>query len=274
MILCLNMRRRRPICRREHFGNKKIAFLFLIYNGINNEKVWRTFFKHAPENQYNIFIHYKNYIKSEYFDKYKLNNNIETSWGDTSIILAQNLLLKEALKDPEMEHFIFLSNSCIPFKKFDHLYRKLDTSFSYFNMYDKEESFPRCNPSLDMIDKKFIQKSHQWCILNRKHAQILVDDIDIYIDWFDYQHTVPDEHSYITYIFSLKFDNELKMTENQSENATTFTNWKEHEYGCHPKTYESISDSEIEKLWKAPCFFGRKFNKNFIGTNKLIKLLN
>jgi hypothetical protein len=246
----------------------------MIYNEINNEKVWKTFFKNVPENKYNIFIHYKTNEKSDYFDKYKLKHITNTSWGDISILLAQNLLLKEALKDPEMDHFIFLSNSCIPFKKFDHLYRCLDASFSYFNMSPKEESFPRCNNSLDMIDKKFIQKSHQWSILNRKHAQMLVDDIDIYISWFDYDGAIPDEHSYITYLFSLNMENELKLTQNQSEGATTFTNWKEHEYGSHPKLYHTINYSEIENLWKAPCFFGRKFVKNCTGLDYLIELLN
>jgi len=259
--------------RRENFENKKIAFLFLIYDKINNEDVWKTFFENVPKTQYDIFIHDKTYKKSEYFDKYKLNNPILTNWGDISLLLAQNLLIEEGLKDPDISHFIFLSNSCIPFKKFEHIYNKLDGSFSYFNICPHEESFPRCNPSLEMVDKKIIQKSHQWCILNRKHAEILVNDINIYRKWFEYKGTVPDEHSYITYLFYLNLQDELKITKNLPESATTYTNWRDHEFFCHPKSYDNINIDEILKLWKAHCFFGRKFNKGCKGLNKLIELL-
>jgi hypothetical protein len=64
-------------CRlRERFKFNKLAFLFLIYDEINNEEVWKTFFKNVPVNSYDIFIHYKTYKKSDYFDKYKLKDKI------------------------------------------------------------------------------------------------------------------------------------------------------------------------------------------------------
>jgi hypothetical protein len=42
-------------------NNKKIAFLFLIYDEINHEEIWKLFFNSIDINKYNIYIHYKYY---------------------------------------------------------------------------------------------------------------------------------------------------------------------------------------------------------------------
>ena len=39
---------------------KKIAFLFLIYDVINQEELWNSFFSNIDPNKYSIYIHYKN----------------------------------------------------------------------------------------------------------------------------------------------------------------------------------------------------------------------
>ena len=108
-------------------NNKKIAFLFLIYDSINQEDIWYHYLKNIDKNKYNIYIHCKyNNIKLKYFEEYKLKNCITTKWGDKSLVVAQNILLEEALKDPSNQHFIFLSNSCIPIKSFNYVYNILD----------------------------------------------------------------------------------------------------------------------------------------------------
>ena len=179
---------------------KKIAFCFLIYDSINLEEIWNLFFRNVNENKYNIYIHYKNNKPLKYFEKYKLNNCIPTEWGGLSIVHAQNLMLKEAMNDEDNEHFIFISNSCVPLKNFHHVYNSLNKEYSYFNICKPAVCFPKCAPTLNMIKHEFIQKSHQWCILNRKHANIMVNNHD-YLNWFNYRETVSDEHCYISKIY-------------------------------------------------------------------------
>jgi len=131
---------------------KKIAFLFLIYDKINNEELWNIFFNNIDINKYNIYIHYKYKYntKLKYFDNYKLNNNlcIETKYADISIIKAQNVLLKEALKDQNNAHFIFLSGACIPFQRFDYIYNFLNSNKSYFNLSALDQIIPRAKNAL------------------------------------------------------------------------------------------------------------------------------
>ena len=124
---------------------KKIAFLFLIYDILNLEELWNKFFLNVDKNKYTIYIHYKNNVTLKYFEQYKLKNCIETKYADISLVCAQNILLEEALKDENNEHFIFLSNSCVPFKNFEFIYNKLSTYKSYFNITPQEQCFPRCN---------------------------------------------------------------------------------------------------------------------------------
>ena len=138
---------------------KKLAFLFLIYDEINFENIWHKFFINIDKNKYNIYIHQKNNFQLQFFNQYKINQIIPTSYqSHISLVLAFNRLIEEALKDPDNSHFILLSGSCIPAKPFNYIYDFLNPNFSYFNICPQEQCFPRANQTLQFIDKKFIQK--------------------------------------------------------------------------------------------------------------------
>lgn len=244
---------------------KKIAFCFLIYDIINHEDIWNIFFKNVDKNKYNIYIHYKENTPLKYFDQYKLTECVETSHGTISLILAQNLLLKKALQDKANKHFIFISNSCIPLKNFHYIYNGLNESYSYFNITPQSSCFPRCNKIINMINKKYIQKASQWCILNSKHATLMCENTG-YIEWFK-NIKAPDEHCYITNIYYHGLEKEIQTTANLSDGATTFTNWPnmtyKYKYPADKKLhiYTTISNEELLHLIKSKSLFGRKFDK-------------
>lgn len=241
----------------------KIAFCFLIYDIINNEELWNIFFKGIDHNKYNIYIHYKTNKPLKYFEKYKVNNCIETKYGDISLVNAQNILLQNALCDVDNNHFIILSNSCIPLKPFTYVYNNLNKDKSYFNIAPQTHCFPRCNNTLSFIEHKYVQKAAQWCILNRKHTELMINKND-YIKWFNYNETVPDEHCYITNIFVNNLEDEIITTPNASNDATTFINWEGMDYKYpstnNLKNYSIITEEELIYLFNSKCLFGRKFN--------------
>lgn len=244
---------------------KKIAFCFLIYDIINNEELWNIFFKNININKFNIYIHYKFNKPLKYFEKYKLTNCIETKYADISLVKAQNILLNEALKDEKNEHFIFISNSCVPFKSFEYIYNILDEKVSYFNIASQNSCFPNCNSLLEVINKNNIQKASQWCILNKKHSNVMINDTytKLYTNIY-----APDEICYITNIFIHNLQNEIITTPNLTNGSTTFTNWIGMNYKYPSvkglKIYNSISNSELLYLLNSKCLFGRKFNRNCI----------
>ena len=244
---------------------KKLAFLFLIYDEINFENIWHKFFINIDKNKYNIYIHQKNNFQLQFFNQYKINQIIPTSYqSHISLVLAFNRLIEEALKDPDNSHFILLSGSCIPTKPFNYIYDFLNPNFSYFNICPQEQCFPRANQTLQFIDKKFIQKSSTWCILNKKHANVLIKET-FYINWFKDCYGA-DEHAYITSLFYHNLQNELITTPNIALNATTFTNWEGMDYP-YPSTnglknYDFISNEELMNILRSyGTLFARKFNK-------------
>lgn len=250
---------------------KKIAFCFLVYDIINHEDLWNLFFKDVEPQKYSIYIHYKYSKPLQYFEKYKLKTCIATKYYDISLVKAQNLMLQKAILDSDNKHFIFISNSCIPLKSFDHIYDTLNEEYSYFNLWDRQKSFPRCNRAARVVDKKYIHKASQWSILNRKHAELMLNTKD-YMTWFSYRGTVPDEHSYITNIHYNNLQDEIITTLEVCE-YTTFTNWSDHVYKYNTnyttvhtemntlKNYDNISKEELLYLLNTKCLFGRKFTK-------------
>jgi hypothetical protein len=247
---------------------KKIAFCFLIYDQIIHEELWNLFLKDIDKSKYNIYIHYKTNKPLKYFDEYKIDNCIETSWGNISIIKAQNILLKRGLDD-DNTIFCFLSGHCIPLKSFNYIYDNLDDNYSYFNKSPDNECFPRCNSILTILDKKKIKKSNAMYIINKKLANLIIDNEQLIISWFKNIRSA-DEHCVITLVYYLNLENEIITTPNVSYNgATTFAPWgNQSDYKRYPLsnkinsyTYNSICTEELNILLQSKCLFGRKFNK-------------
>jgi hypothetical protein len=166
---------------------------------------------------------------------------------------------KTATNDKNNEHFIFLSNSCVPFKNFEFIYNKLSIDNSYFNIMPQQQCFPRCDYLLNYIESKNIQKSSQWCILNKKHSEIIISYSNYeYIKLYKNVYA-PDEIFYITTIFINNLQEEIITTPNSANNATTFTNWEGMDYPFPSnkglKNYTSISEEEILHLINSNCFF-------------------
>ena len=249
----------------SYYKMKKIAFCFLIYDEINNEELWNMFFKDVDPNKYNIYIHYKSNKPLKYFEQYKLNKCIKTSYADVSLIHAHNLLFKKAYKDHCFK-IISLSQACIPFKSFDYIYDFLcKDNYSHFNIASQKSCFPRCNDLLKYYDKNTIQKSSNWFILNRKICKLCINYDKIEIDKMYSSITSPEEHFFITVAFYNNLQYEIIATPNLSNDATTFTNWSDMDYKYKSlyelKNYDIIDKEEVLYLLNSKCLFGRKFNK-------------
>lgn len=239
----------------------KIAFLFLIYDEILNEDLWYDFFSGIDPKLYKIHIHFKTQKTLKFFEDYKLKNCIPTNYADITLVRAHNLLLEEALKDPDIYKTVNISQSCIPLKSFKYVYNYLTSRpESEFNEGIQKQCFPRCESLPIPRDK--IYKSSEWFSLNREDAHLCIISEDV-IRLFT-NIVCPEEHYFITV---LRMKNRiLRTTPNLADGGMTFINWQGmdykyvHNYGL--KTYSSISEEELLHLYKAPCLFGRKFAKD------------
>lgn len=270
-------------------SEKKIALCFMIYDKINNEDLWYEFIKNVDKSKYNIYIHYKYDKPLKYFEEYKIPNPIETKWGCISLVYAQNLLLKYALKDSYNNHFIFLSQSCVPLKPFDYIYTILDTNKSYFNLMKNNVINHTSNNLIKYFKKEHIQKASQWSILNRKHAKLLIDNERNIKDWFykiiennkKYKNILYalDEIVYICILNKMNMHDELKITNNIGVGATTISYWmdtnkvktykKSRYLKYRPFEYSHICIEELKEYVESDSLFARKFIDKCTGLEKL-----
>lgn len=262
---------------------KKLAFCFLVYDVINQEDLWYEFFKNVDPRKYDIYVHYKTNTKLKYFDQHKLSNCVKTKYADVSLIHAHNLLFQKALEDGNYK-IISLSQACIPVKSFNYIYEFLTKDgYGHFATTKPSQCFPRCNSLLKYYDKQNIQKSTNWFILNRSLCEFLAlydaEEIDKKFNFAS-----PEEHYYITRIYSHNLRNEI-VEKNRSYvwDSTTFDNWGGTEDSPSPykypspyglKNYSKISDEELDYLLNSNCLFARKFTRDFVPSSYLHKNLS
>ncbi len=247
----------------------KIAFLFLTIGDVYHAAYWQDFFR-GHENQYSVYAHSKEKLSpSDWLFPYEIPEKIPTTWANT--MQAQVALLKYALKDLTNKKFIFVSDSTIPLKGFDAIYKAIMHDDKSIIKYWKNpyvgQSIGR---DLFPIPPSKQYKNPQWVIINRKHATAMVTD-----------------HYYLPLITSYTADNEMYPATfllNIGEQAfiepreTTYTVWPD-EFGNvdHPRTFKNFKNpldmDPIKDAIKQDFLFVRKIAKNCLRMHKLDRLL-
>ncbi|KAJ8465236.1 hypothetical protein OPV22_027788 [Ensete ventricosum] len=250
----------------------KIAFLFVARNRLPLDFVWDAFFQGEKEGKFSIFVHSRpgfllNEVttRSAYFSGRQVNNSIQVEWGEASMIEAERILLRNALKDSSNNRFLFLSDSCIPLYNFSYTYHYImSTSTSFIDSFaDTRQGRynPKMNPVIPVYNWR---KGSQWVVLTRKHAEVMVNDDTVFPEferhcrrrslpefWRDHplptdgskeHNCIPDEHYVQTLIAHKGLEGEI------TRRTLTHTLWdlsssKDRERrGWHPVTYK-LSDA-------------------------------
>ncbi|XP_042042917.1 glycosyltransferase BC10-like [Salvia splendens] len=270
----------------------KIAFLFLTPGALPFEKLWDKFFQ-GHEGRFSVYVHASK-DKPLHFSRYFINREIRSSsvvWGKISMVDAERRLLGHALKDPGNQHFVLLSDSCIPLRDFDFVYNYLMyTNVSFVDCFEDPGPHGSGRYSENMlpeVEKQDFRKGAQWFTMKRQHAVIVMADNLYYSKFRDYcrpgmekgRNCYSDEHYLPTFFYMLDPVGIANW-------SVTHVDWSEGKW--HPKSYRaldvtydlmrnitSISDSvhvtsEEKKqvqitpcLWNGnprPCYlFARKF---------------
>ncbi|XP_072981110.1 glycosyltransferase BC10 isoform X6 [Typha angustifolia] len=146
----------------------RIAFLFIARNRLPLDMVWDAFFRGEKEGRFLIYVHSRpgfvlNRVttSSLYFHGRQVNNSIQVDWGESSMLEAERILLRNALMDPFNERFVFLSDrldlqSCIPLYNFSYTYDYImSTPTSFIDSFadTKEGRYnPRMNPIIPVYN--------------------------------------------------------------------------------------------------------------------------
>uniref|UniRef100_A0A5B6Z314 Core-2/I-branching beta-1,6-N-acetylglucosaminyltransferase family protein n=1 Tax=Davidia involucrata TaxID=16924 RepID=A0A5B6Z314_DAVIN len=222
--------------------NPKIAFLFLSPGSLPFEKLWDKFFQ-GHEDKFSVYVHASK-EKPVHLSHYFINREIRSNkvvWGKISMIDAERRLLANALKDPDNQHFVLLSDSCIPLHSFDFIYSYLMyANVSFIDCFEDPGPHGSARYSEHMlpeVEKKDFRKGAQWFTMTRQHAVIITADSLYYSKFRDYckpgmdgRNCYSDEHYLPTFFYMLDPAGIANW-------SVTHVDWSEGKW--HPKSYRA-----------------------------------
>lgn len=227
---------------------EKVAFLFLTRDNLRRPEIWNTFFNNVNINKYSIYCHPKNPVKVS--DTLLKNNiipeNINTEWGKISLVEANILLMKNALKDTKNKKMILVSEACIPIVSFDTFYNTIINDNKSRIVIFHNNTHNRYNDIVIPAFKKehFYKTSGSGSILNRNHAQLLVDNIKDLHKWEKV--IAPDEHYNLCQL--LVYDK--NFLQNNINKKTTFDIWQIEDLNKQKYEKDDIQTKEYILLSK------------------------
>ncbi|KAL8150819.1 hypothetical protein V2J09_020627, partial [Rumex salicifolius] len=273
-------------------SNPKIAFMFLTPGTLPFEQLWDKFFQ-GHEGRFSVYVHASRQTPM-HISRFFIGRDIHSdgvAWGKISMVDAERRLLANALMDPDNQHFVLLSDSCIPLQNFDFVYNYLlFTNVSFI------ESFVDPGPHgngryieymLPEVEETDFRKGSQ-----RKHALLVMADALYYTKFRLHcrpgmernKNCYADEHYFPTFFHMV---DPLGI----SNWSVTFVDWSERKW--HPKLFTAqditfdflknlastdmnlhvTSDDKrflmVPCLWngqKRPCYlFARKFHPETLG---------
>ncbi|XXG64405.1 hypothetical protein AAC387_Pa05g2368 [Persea americana] len=210
--------------------NPKIAFMFLTVGSLPLEKLWEKFFI-GHEGWFSIYVHASN-EKPKHVSPFFIGRDIGSEkviWGGISMVDAEKRLLANALQDTDNQHFVLLSDSCVPLHQFDY------------------EDF-------HILAVKFYLSMLQWFSMTRQHALLVLSESLYYKKFKKFcklsregHYCIADEH-YLPTLFHLVDPNGIANRTLTHVQFPEVGSYHPKEYQAHHVTFELLKTiTSIEK---------------------------
>jgi len=174
--------------------NPKVAFLVMTDGELASPAIWDAFFSGAPSEKFSIYLHASS-PEEQQSDDYPLK-----CWGAIRVphqrsewcasFALEVGLLAHALRDPDNTQFVFVSGTTIPLKPFSYVYRQLIQHSPFTSKFCLASpadylSMQRQAVKIELVGGCYFKdyyryydqrvlKHHQWVVLSRAHAAIVV----------------------------------------------------------------------------------------------------
>ena len=232
---------------------KKIALCFLTYGNLSKSKFWNDLLD-SNLDKFNIYIHNKKKFKDNNFEKYCLKKTVDTQWGHSSLVKATLTMFKDAIKNIDNEHFLLLSDTCIPLYPLDYIYSEIFKENNNLIYVQNKTNVARYDKK--MLDKIFLKRSNfckqsQWMCLTRNTIDFFIKKN--YIKKFGKDFPILDEHYFISLI--KKYNIEYK------QRLLTFCKFNQKNK-THPKKYKTLDKYIIAHKRSLGALFIRKIDPN------------
>jgi hypothetical protein len=242
----------------------KLTVLFLTKGGLNQPDYWSQWLREAG-NEVVAHAHIKNpeEVEEEWFQKLRIPVSVETRWGHISLVRAMMELLREALLDPSVTHFTFVSESCIPIKTWPEIRKRLRrdgrSMISSEGQGEMKEKHLRRFGAVPWVEARCRRIHSQWVMLNREAAECLMEDD--FTDKFEAM-DAPDEH-YIGSVLAMK-GYPLDERHVYPQDAT-WVRWQENgDHGNAPAEILRVDPLLWREWLDFPGFFARKVSRQAV----------
>ncbi|KAL2896748.1 Ropporin-1-like protein [Bienertia sinuspersici] len=202
----------------------------------------RVVVREGHEGRFSVFVHASR-EKPVHVSRYFLGRDIRSDkvvWGKISMVDAERRLLAHALKDPDNQHFVLLSDSCIPLHNFDYIYNYLlFTNVSFLDCFldlGPHGTGRYSEHMLPEVEKEDFRKGSQWFTMKRQHALIVMAD-SLYYKKFklfcrDVRFLV-----YLKLASTYWIDPEMTDPGGIANWSVTYVDWSERKW--HPRSFRA-----------------------------------
>lgn len=231
-----------------------LALLFLTRGDVNQPEIWREFLNDAGD-EVRVFAHVKDRAAAGSLEEHLIGEWHETKWGDISLVRAMLALLKVGLANPELTHFAFVSESCVPVKPWQEIRKRLEIDpRSMMDLADAETMEAKHLGRLKVVadlPESAMRFHPQWVMLSREAAECVTE--------FDFTNHfensfAPDEHYFGT-ILALRG---YPLQDKVKVESPTWVRWNDYKGNVKPVSHESVPRSTAGELASFSGFFARK----------------
>ena len=238
----------------------KLGLLFLTRGDVTHPKTWSEFTAEAPD-RVRVVSHPKDPTAINHdFLKNSVIGNLcpDTRWGDISLVRATLSLLREALQDPGLTHFVLLSESCIPIQPLSWMLSKLDAvpapRFNYDTLENASVLKKSRASAIPQVPAGCWHFQSQWWLLDRITAN-WVTRAD-YTDVFS-KMGIPDEAYFATVLSLMGYP----IGDRVVKKDITWTWWEKN--AGSPTTFHGLNPEKLHAMVESGCWFARKFSNDF-----------
>jgi len=254
--------------------DSRVAFLALTYDDFQHEEVMRKFFSKEASFLYNLYIHNKNPLLSDYFSPFCLKREslVDTEWGSYSLVRATVQLLKCALADSSNQSFVLISDSHCPLYSMNQMCDLIYSDFSKLSFSDPfQDDNPATKRFLQCLDQRriiscpispqYAKRVSQFFICNRAEAEIIITYEAKLRKWFNTNnHCVHDETYFHALAKYLNLDFQIKNITHCNFKLPSYHGFQELGIRDFPKTYLKINKKLINCLRNKNYLFVRKIH--------------
>jgi len=249
----------------------KLGLLFLTRGDVHHPQIWREWVAQSPDD-IRIFSHPKNPAELEggFLEGAQIPEQIETAWGDVSLVRASLALLKAGLEDDTITHFALVSESCVPVQPLTRVLQKLKhdprCQFGFRDIEKASEVSKLRFQSTQGIPEGCWRFHQQWWLLDRAAAKMVVRN-----DYTEsFKKIVASDEGYFGTVLAMEGYPVDDLVYNEN---VTWTHWKKLEAdeeakmkklgrtgkAGSPENHPTLAKNHLATILRSDAIFARKF---------------